>query len=333
MATTALLGSTLFALTWKAWATPSGRWLPLLRATAHRKGVTVYTGWPTHNSRTEDTAVLTHYPTPCASDGEAGPRTPGQKAGGAPGLNFVVTLASWPTPNAEDFGYGDLPRLEARRAKYAAIHGNNGFGLTLGQTAALNLSTCQTPTVTCGRGASYSYSRGDHNQVFLALPGQAQLATWPTPITGDGARGGMADRANGGKTNLVDYAQLVLWATPNARDWKSEILPSDWLREGQGQPRERLALLTDSGETPSGSRAGTVSGGQLNPALCRWLMGIPPVWDSCALRILSASSTRSSGPAGTGPAGSAGTGTPSARRKRSRSSKPSSKKKGAGDAV
>lgn len=119
-AKSALNGSILYALTWKNRATPSGRLIPALRASAHRISgngcIGPLKGWNTPvcvpnteachgqasgNLKTE--VRLAAWNTPRATDGSKG--GPNQ-AGGA--LPADAAMAAWPTPTMTDYkgGYG-----------------------------------------------------------------------------------------------------------------------------------------------------------------------------------------------------------------------------------
>ena len=127
-ARTASLGSTLYKLTWKERATPSGRSIPALRASARptsaKGSIGLEHGWPTPRSTDGDkgsrtaagceaeiarkgrlddlpstATYLAGWPTPMAG-------TPAQNGNNAAGNNDssrkTVELSGWPTPVAND---------------------------------------------------------------------------------------------------------------------------------------------------------------------------------------------------------------------------------------
>lgn len=150
---TALLGSILYKITWKARVTPAGRSIPALRASVRRTFGSACTGWPTPLSNS---------------------------ANGAGVSGRQVALAGWTTPMAND----------------------------------------STGSTHC-----YGPKRPDGTRPeFLKLPGQVRLS---------------------------------------------------------GPDR-----LTASVEMLTGSTAGMVNGGQLNPAHARWLQGLPAIWDACAVMAM-----------------------------------------------
>ena len=137
-----------------------------------------------------------------------------------------------------------------------------------------------TPTVgnamgsQSSEGMSVSGMTPDGRKNAVSLNHVATFAGWPTPTTEAnthcyGARRTIQLKTYGA-ARLADHSDT--WPKGSAANLEGfENLLSN-------QP----ARLTASGEMLTGSCAGMESGGQLNPAHSRWLMGLPVTWDECA---------------------------------------------------
>lgn len=160
----------------------------------------------------------------------------------------------WPTPAATDYKGG-----------YQGGRVRNGKLSTDRLDVCAQLAGWPTPTAALAEKGVRSFTGGLTEALRSKGPDLAAmvcLAGWPTPTcqSPNSLRGNGQDpekrRAGGHSINLTDAVRYLI----------------------QDEP----ARLTASGVMLTGSAAGMESGGQLNPAHSRWLMGLPPEWCACA---------------------------------------------------
>ena len=111
-------GSILFNLIWKVKATPAGRQVYRLRASARRTLDNDCGSWPTTltadgrgsagvgKRELPNVAKWVGWPTPIVGDTTGGPRPPDDKRGPAPGVQAAAHLTSWPTTSTRDYKGG-----------------------------------------------------------------------------------------------------------------------------------------------------------------------------------------------------------------------------------
>jgi len=245
-------------------------------------------------------------PTPCAplagpttapSGPDPAPASPSAPPveGGAPPTSGICGQSSTASSRSAALQSSLESRLRARLAET----GSTLFGLTwkawdmqsgrpiLARRASARRTSDSayggwpTPRTSDTNGA------GLHGDGGMDLRATATMAGWPPPRLEDGESSGMRWGRGKADTLTAVATHLAGWPSPQARDHKGALNPGNELTHN-ARPLNEMARLatparyTASGEMLTGSSAGMESGGQLNPAHSRWLMGLPAAWDVCA---------------------------------------------------